>query len=421
MGRYKQTPGAFQGKIRSRQKEMLYLFVCIGVAAALKLAAGISRKKRHTLFYQSYTLRDGFNVTKAEWDEARRLLNRDFCSNEYCKKEIVTLFIDVKRHLAKEKRMKDCFASGEAILQYCKKAALDIVDFQDPVPCAGSVGGKEIPADIAKLIKERATEIVRPLTKESDRSVYAGGDAWKVRYNQLVNGFKPESVAAFYEDIGQLGAMSDKRITIERDIYYKAHQFLIHKDKEYSLKLYLHYLHVKTLASSFKHKKINRANSQWLFRNLKEEQQFYQVCAKLLRNNDMKAALKQVDSLGITQRKKIRLDSASIREAAGKQARIAGILSDLLVDEPESAPNVLPDADYTEALLQLFIDRNYTLNKEEADLFARSKGLFTSQLIQRINEAHFDQLDDVLIEEESEQYALNKTYLQQIREDEYKN
>lgn len=56
--------------------------------------------------------------------------------------------------------------------------------------------------------------------------------------------------------------MSDKRVTIQRDIFYKAHLFLVHKDRGYSLKLYLQYLHVKTLSASFKHKKITKTNIQ---------------------------------------------------------------------------------------------------------------------------------------------------------------
>ncbi|MDR1200612.1 MAG: hypothetical protein LBL58_03140 [Tannerellaceae bacterium] len=310
--------------------------------------------------------------------------------------------------------MRDSFAFSETILYYCKKATLDILDFQDPVQSA--TVNEEPEADIIKLIEKRAAEIVRPLTTESDRSFYNSSDAWKVRYNHLINDFNPESVVRFYEDICQLSAMSDKRITIQREIYYKAYLFLVHKDKEYSLKLYLQYLHVKTLSNSFVHKRINKENRQWFFRNIKEEQQFNQICTTLLKNKDLRVALKQLDNLEITQRKKIKLDITSIREAAGKQARVADILSDLLADESVDTFKDSPVIDNKEALLQLFINKDYKLNKEEVDIFAQSKGIFTDQLIQRINEEHFDELDDVLIEEENKQYRLNKTYLQQIGE-----
>lgn len=402
---------------------MFYILACIGVILALKLLADISYKRQNASFYQSHKLRDGFKVTKREFDEALQLLNRSFCSNEYCKRETVTLFIDVKRSLAKDKRIRDSFAFNEAILQYCKKATLDILNFQDTVQSAAN---EEVDADIIRLIEERAAVIVRPLGKESDRSFYNSGDAWKVRYSNLVNDFKIENVQQFYEDICQLGSMSDKRVTIQRDIYYKAHQFLVQKDKEYSLKLYLQYLHVKTLSQSFKHKKISKTSSQWLFRNIKEEQQFGQIGTKLVKSNNINAALKQVDSLGIGQRKKINLDVTAIREAAGKQAKVAGILSDLLADEAVIQPeqtaketavlqNDSPVIDNKEHLLRLFIDNSYKLDKEEVDIFARSKGIFMNQLIQRINEEYFDELDDVLIEEENEHYLLNKTYLQQVR------
>jgi hypothetical protein len=390
---------------------MIYLLVCIGVILALKLVTA-SYKKQETLVKGSYSFRRGFNVTKAEFDEANQLLKRNFCSNEYCRKEAIVLFIDVKRNLAKNKRRKNVSSFNEVVFQYCKKVTLDILDFQDSVQ---DDIGEEPEPDIIELIKERAAEVVRPLTAESDRSFYNSGDAWKVRYNHLINGFNPENVVQFYDDIRQLGFMSDKRITVQREIYYEAHQFLLLKDKEYSLKLYLQYLHVKTNTHAFVHKKITKASRQWLFRGIREEQQFDQLCDKLLKDKNIKAALKQFDKLGITQRKKIQLDIASIREAAGKQARVAGLLSDLLADEPAPVPNGIPVIDNKEALLQLFIDKDYKLTKEEVDIFAQSKGIFTAQLIQRINEDHFDELDDVLIEEEALEYRLNKMYLKAVK------
>jgi hypothetical protein len=223
----------------------------------------------------------------------------------------------------------------------------------------------------------------------------------------------------FYKEIRQLSAMSSGRITVQREIYYKAHQFLIDKDKKYSLKLYLQYLHVKTLTDAFAYKKITKTNRKYLFRNEKEEQQYFQICDKLIKDKDLKAALKRFDNLGITLRKKIKLNTNSIQEAAGKQARIAGILSDILSDEPPDEPAAQPKdsppIDNKEALLQLFIAKDYKLNKEEVNIFAQSKGIFTGQLIQRINEEYFDQLDDVLIEEEAGEYHLNKTYFEVVK------
>jgi hypothetical protein len=393
---------------------MIYFFVCIGVILALKLVTA-SYKSQKTLAKRSYKFRSGFNVTKAEYDEAYQLLKRDFCPNEYCRKETVALFIEVKRNLAKNRCRKDDLPSDEVVFQYCKKITLDILDFQDSVQ--DDVSEEPEPV-IIELIKELAAEVVRQLTAESDRSFYNSGDAWKVRYNHLVNTFNSENAIQFYEDICQLGVMSDKRITVRREIYYKACQFLIHKNKEYGLKLYLQYLHIETLTGSSGYKKITKANRQWFFRNMKEEQQFDRLCDKLIKNKDLKAALKQFDKSGIARRKKIQLDVASIREAAGKQARVAGLLSDLLADEPAFVPKdspVIDHIDNKEVLLRLFIDKDYKLTKEEVDIFAQSKGIFAAQLIQRINEEHFDELDDVLIEEDNGLYRLNETYLEVVK------
>jgi hypothetical protein len=395
---------------------MIYLLVCIGVILTLEFLRA-SSKSQKTVAKRPYSFRREFDVTRAELNEANQLLKRNFCSNEYCRKEAIVLFIDVKRNLTKNRRRKDALSFNETLLLYCKKVTLEILDFQDTVP--DDVREEPEPA-IIELVRERAAEVVRPLTAESDRSFYHNSDAWEVRYNHLMKGFNPENVAQFYEDIWQLGEMNNKWITVQREIYYEAHQFLIHKNKEYSLKLYLWYLHVKTHTHSFPYKKITKANRQWFFRSIKEEQQFDSLCDKLVKNKRLNAALKQFDKQGITQRKTIQLDIASIREAAGKQARVAGLLSNLLADEPAPLLSnggipVIDNIDNKDALLQLFIDKDYKLTKEEVDIFAQSKGVFTAQLIQRINEEHFDELDDVLIEEEEPGYRLNKTYLKIIK------
>jgi hypothetical protein len=394
------------------------LLVCIGIILAIKFRTA-SYRRRQTLpgDDELYMLCGGISVTKAEYDEARQLLTWNFCSNKYCREEILALFIDVRRHLANDKRIWDGLAFSEAVLYHCKKAALEVLDFQDPAQSDDVV--EEIDADIIELIKERALEVVRPLTKESDRSFYNNGDGWKVRCNHLINGFAPGNAMQFYKEIRQLSALSSGRIAVQREIYYKAYKFLIDKDRKYSLKLYLQYLHVKTLTDAFAYKRIAKTNRKYLFRDEKEEQQYFQICDKLIKDKDLKAALKRFDNLGMTQRKKIKLNTTSIQEAAGKQARIAGILSDILSDEPPGEPAAIPKdsspIDNKEALLQLFIDKDYKLNKEEVNIFAQSKGIFTGQLIQRINEEYFDELDDVLIEEEAGEYCLNKTYLQQVR------
>ncbi|MDR1161137.1 MAG: hypothetical protein LBK45_02250 [Tannerellaceae bacterium] len=390
---------------------MIYILVGIGVILALKLVTE-SYKRKKALSKRSYKLWDGFYVTKAELDETDQLLSWQFCSNEYCRREIIALFIDVKRNLAKSKRRKAAPSFNKTLLRYCREVTLKIIDFQDPLQDATLSEKPE--AAIIELVKERAAVVVRPLTAESDRSLYYSGDAWEVRYSHLIKGFEPGNVAPFYEAICQLGMLSNKRVTIQREIYYEAHLFLLFKDKEYCLKLYLQYLHVKTHTYSFVHKKIAKASRQWLFRDTREEQQFDQLCSKLLKDKRINAALKQFDKLGIAQRKKIQLDIISIKEAAGKQARVAGILSDILDDEPAATPKDAPVIDNKEALLQLFIDKDYRLTKEEVDIFAQSKGVFTGQLIQRINEAYFDELDDVLIEEEDGGYRLNKMYFNKV-------
>jgi uncharacterized protein YgiM (DUF1202 family) len=64
--------------------------------------------------------------------------------------------------------------------------------------------------------------------------------------------------------------------------------------------------------------------------------------------------------------------------------------------------------------LEVFAKSNFTLSKSELETFAKSKGVFKNQLIESINEICYDDLDDVLIEEEDDNYVINESYYKTI-------
>ena len=58
---------------------------------------------------------------------------------------------------------------------------------------------------------------------------------------------------------------------------------------------------------------------------------------------------------------------------------------------------------------------NFSIPQSELEAFAKSKGVFSNQLIERINEICFEILDDdVLIEEEDEYLTINPNYYQRL-------
>jgi hypothetical protein len=258
--------------------------------------------------------------------------------------------------------------------------------------------------------------------KKNDKYSYNNTSVWEARYHAINDSFDKDNVRQYYEDICQLTAINGKRIAVQRKIYYMAYQFLLRKDKEYALKFYLHYLGIKSISDSFQYKRISKINRRLLFRNSKEEENFNKICGKLLQNKDISTALAQLDRLEISQRKKIKLTVSAIKEASDKQEKIAGILGNLLSEEPESvsepsfaSPAILPVTDTKESLFLLFIDNNFKLNKKEVNIFARSHGVMKDQLIESINELYYEELDDILIDEDNEYYIMTEAYYEQIK------
>ena len=64
--------------------------------------------------------------------------------------------------------------------------------------------------------------------------------------------------------------------------------------------------------------------------------------------------------------------------------------------------------------LEVFAKSNFSVSQCEFETFAKSKGVFKNQLIESINEICYENLDDVLIEEEDEYYIINPNYYQRL-------
>ena len=56
----------------------------------------------------------------------------------------------------------------------------------------------------------------------------------------------------------------------------------------------------------------------------------------------------------------------------------------------------------------------FALDPQEVEAFATGRGLFKNQLIEGINDACYEYLDDVLIEEEDDGYVAYKEYFMKI-------
>jgi hypothetical protein len=67
-----------------------------------------------------------------------------------------------------------------------------------------------------------------------------------------------------------------------------------------------------------------------------------------------------------------------------------------------------------QALLALFASQALVLPQAQVEAFARQHGALRNQLIDSLNEQCYEHLDDVLIEEDGDTYAIYEPYYQQL-------
>lgn len=240
-----------------------------------------------------------------------------------------------------------------------------------------------------------------------------------------------------------LGKLNKKNPSIEV-IFFEASKFIAKIDKKAALTLYVYYLHHDLNSATFDNKKLTKTIQKNLFKTNEQLHDFEIIVSELIKDKNLQKALQAVSNLYEPKRKKIYLDHASIKEVHQKHSGTVELLNEYLKDEYEDENNAIKmheinneeveieitqkneiiqnstftnDIAFTQihtATLEIFAKSNFTIAQSELESFAKSKGVFKNQLIESINEICYDNLDDVLIEEEEDNYIINENYYQSI-------
>lgn len=352
-------------------------------------------------------------------------LIKERLKTDFCLEEAAGLYIRVLRELSEEKRSNAKF--NRALMRYCVYTLTHHYNFN---PCSSpdkEVSSGILSQDDVALVEHQAGFIRMPGESEETKMYLMDSKRWKRVYDQAADTYDQNRPDLFYEKINQLASyIRNSKSSVARNIYYKGYLFMVDKDRELSLKLYLFYLSLKSNSVTFKHKTISKRNSVCLFVNKEQEKQFEVICKRLNGKADIDKALEDVTELFVVRRKKIELNREAIREADVKQNNVARLLGEYLDDEEISdnistaerhviAERKESDGSSREAFFELFASNSFRLEQQEVSLFAQSKGLFTDQFVESINDSYYDVLDDFLIEEEGEEFVLNEEYYNIIK------
>ena len=190
-------------------------------------------------------------------------------------------------------------------------------------------------------------------------------------------------------------------------------------------------------------KTIPKYISKELFKIKSQEESFDNIIRIYKEGSDKIKANDAIDKLYTQERRKIKLNTYEINKIAKLHSKTVKLLNDVLDDELENIEhkqmneetatdtkenmniNIIHSVlnDQEQKLLYIFRKENYTLNKTEVESYCKSLNLMPNRLIEKINDTFYDMIDDVLIEDDGDNWAISEDYFKIISKNEtkYKN
>lgn len=262
---------------------------------------------------------------------------------------------------------------------------------------------------------------------------------WKINFEKIVVQHK-HNPTRYLDEVLKLADLNQNNLSLEM-IYYEAAKDIAAIDQQTALKLYVHYIHADLCSETFDNRPLNKTSIKKLFKNEEQLQDFQVIISNLIASRDLKLALAAVAGILLPKRKKITLDQSAIASINKKHSGTVELLNKYLQDEEEeqsagsttalnethavtiSAAIVPVKSIFVESLqfspLQYetiihFSKSNFTVPQVELEQMAKEKGAFRNQLVDSINELCYELIDDILIEEEEENYIIYEHYYQNI-------
>ena len=214
-------------------------------------------------------------------------------------------------------------------------------------------------------------------------------------------------------------------------------------DKEKSLYLYMYYLYYDLKSETFDNKQLTKTIQKNLFKTEEQLKYFEVIVQEFVNDKDLNKALSSISKVYAVKRKKIKLDEETIQQVQQQHSGTVELLNEYLRDDSEDTADTLIEESHDTEIdlivsqkkteisqsifleelslkpiqsktLELFAKNNLIIAQSEIEAFAKSNGVFKNQLIDSINDTCYEYLDDLLIEEEDDDYTINTTYYQRI-------
>lgn len=281
---------------------------------------------------------------------------------------------------------------------------------------------------------DTATEIVLNATNTT---------RWKLALEKLKESVDTGISDRFGEEVKRLGELNKDNPSVE-NIFYEASKFISKTDKKAALELYIYYLHHDLKSAKFDNKKLTKTIQKSLFPTNEQLRDFEGIVSELVATKDLNKALAAVPAIYEVKRKCISLDRGAIKSARHKHSETVALLNEYLQDEFEDENTTIaaqemdrdevrmeitakfetatsePTSGAVELtpvqikLLDLFAKSSFAVSQSDMESFARENGAFRNQMIESVNDACYELLEDVLIEEDDDLYVVNDDYYRTV-------
>lgn len=269
------------------------------------------------------------------------------------------------------------------------------------------------------LTKSIAPTLVLPPTKKMELVLNKQNTArWRFYYNEILSK-NLHNPSLFYKEIVELGKENKHNPSVER-IFYTASKDIAKTDKTIALSLYIIYIYHDLKSDVFDNRKMTKTMKKLLFNTDEQLQSFKAILEELIQDHNLTKALTTISEFYSSKRKRVSIDKESIVSLRQDFKETVNLLNEYLEDEDFSTDsktqsNSVPiktsskDNEYIEELrldqkdvllLDFFVSNQLVVKESQLNDFAQKMNLFSTSLIDNLNEKCYEYLDDVLIEEE---------------------
>ena len=246
---------------------------------------------------------------------------------------------------------------------------------------------------------------------------------WRGAYEQLVQDYN--DLDSFFLGLQEIKAVNENNVNLKH-MYYEAMKLVFKFDTILVLKLYIEYVTLNLMDIGGKEKSIPQIISKKIFFNKIQKDKFEEILLTYKDDRNKSKAYLALEELFLTKRKKIKLNALEIEKITELHSDTVKLLNSVMEDDLEivqvkqNAEQINKSLDIPlsltilssveQKLLKMFEDCNLILEKDDVELYAKSRNLMANRLIEKINDRYYDVLDDVLIEDNGNEWTIYEDY-----------